>query len=398
MAKASLAERLKGLDKLSENFNKKYGSALSGRIGNNDELKQKIKVDFIATPSMNLNYALGGGFPKGRISIVAGNPDSGKTFLLLETIAKEQKSNPDFVAGWLESEGSLSIDTLEQVGIDLDRFYYDTISRDGAAEEALNKVEAVIAAGLVDIFVINSLKCLVPSEELTKGMEQVQVGLQARMNAKMMRKLTSAVTDNNVAFVMVQHLTTAIGSMSRDPLIVGGGQAIKYGASIILDLRKRSIQDADPFKKEEAIKVGVTVQKNHVITDRFPYCKLDYYAVFGEGIDSYLEVLQLAIDAGILSKAGAFIKVPDENGNPIILEDGTKLQWQGSSKFKDYCKENPDFFKSLQDQLTGKVEYLTEEESKEYEDMDMSLDAVTDDDILNELELKSEKSTKKKKK
>lgn len=396
MARASLAERLKGLDKLADNFNKKYGT-VSGRISVNEELRQKISVEFIETPSMNLNYALGGGIPKGRITIVAGQPDSGKTFLLLETIAKKQKEDPEFVAGWLESEGSLSVETLEQVGIDLERFYYDTISREGAAETALNKVESVVAAGYVDMFVINSLKCLVPSEELEKGMEQMQVGLQARMNAKMMRKLTSAVTDNNVAFVMVQHLTTQIGTMARDPLIIGGGQAIKYGASIIMDLRKRSIQESDPFKKEEAIKVGVTIQKNHVITDRFPYCKLDYYAVFGQGIDSYLEVLQLAIDEGILVKSGAFIKVPDEKGNPVILEDGTKLQWQGNAKFKDYCKENPEFFEGLKKQLSGgSVEYLSEEETKEYEDMDKDLSAVTDEDLVLEINSDEKKSKKKK--
>ena len=345
---------------------------------------------------MNLNYALGGGFPKGRITIVAGNPDSGKTFLLLETIAKKQKEDPEFVAGWLESEGSLSVDTLEQVGIDLDRFYYDTISREGAAEEALNKVEAVIAAGLVDMFCINSVKCLTPSEELAKGMENLQVGLQARMNAKMMRKLTSAVTDNNVALVLVQHLTTAIGTMSRDPLVISGGQAILYGASIILDLRKRSMQESDPFKKEEAVKIGVTIKKNHVITDRFPYCKLDYYAVFGQGIDSYLEVMQLAIEAGHLSKSGAFIKVPDENGNPVVLEDGTKLQWQGSAKFKEYCKEHPDFFKSLSDKVSGKAEFLTEEEAAEFADMEGSIDDV-EDIALDGLEVSNDKKKSKKK-
>lgn len=395
MAKLSLAERLKALDKLSDNYNKQNGEVVCGRIGRNEELKNRITVEFIETPSLNLNYAMGGGFAKGRITIVAGQPDSGKTFLLLETIAKKQKEDPEFVAGWLESEGSLSVSDLEQMGIDTDRFYYDTIKRTEGAEIALNKVESVVIGGLVDMFVINSLKCLTPSEELQKGMEQMQVGLQARMNAKMMRKLTSAVTDNNVAFVMVQHLTTQIGSMSRDPLIVSGGQAIMYGASVILDLRKRSMTDADPFKKEEATKIGVTIRKNHVITDRFPYCKLDYYAVFGQGIDSYLEIAQLAIDAGILVKSGAFIKVPDENGNPKVLEDGTKLQWQGNAKFKDYLIANPDFFESLKKQLTGKVEFLTEEEAGEFIEMDKNLEEVADEELFIEAEDNSKKKKKK---
>ena len=396
MAKLSLAERLKALDKLSDNFNKQNGEVVCGRVGRNDELKKRITVEFIETPSLNLNYAMGGGFAKGRITIVAGQPDSGKTFLLLETIAKKQKEDPEFIAGWLESEGSLSASDLEQMGIDTDRFYYDTVKREEGAEIALNKVESVVIGGLVDMFVINSLKCLTPSEELQKGMEQMQVGLQARMNAKMMRKLTSAVTDNNVAFIMVQHLTTQIGGMSRDPLIVSGGQAIQYGASVILDLRKKSMSDADPFKKEEATKIGVTIKKNHVITDRFPYCKLEYYAVFGKGIDCYLEIAQLAIDAGILVKSGAFIKVPDENGNPKILPDGTKLQWQGNAKFKDYLIEHPEFFEELKSKLTGKAELLTEDEAAEFMEMDKNLEDMPDDELFIEAEETTSKNKKKK--
>lgn len=387
--KLSTQERLKLLDKLSDNFNKKKNEVRTGRLGHNKELKENLKVDFISTPSINLNYALGGGIAKGRATIVAGKPDSGKTFLLLETIAKRQKEDPDFIAGWLESEGSLSLKTLEQVGIDLDRFYYDEIDREGAAEEALDKTEAVIMQGLVDMFVVNSLKCLVPKEELQKSMEQVQVGLQARLNAKMMRKITTAITETNTAFVMIQHLTTQIGTMARDPLIVAGGEAIKYGASVILDLRKLSMSEADPFKKEEATKIGVTVRKNHVITDRFPYCKLDYYAVFGQGIDNYLELLEVAINKGILVKKGAFIRVPDENGDAKIV-NGEKMQWQGNARFKDYCKQNPDFFKNILDAIEGDgiIQFIDEKEAKEYMDDDKSLEEyekeLEDDDILAE--------------
>lgn len=294
------------------------------------------------------------------------------------------QEDPTFVVGWLESEGSLSVDDIEKMGIDTNRFYYDSISRHGAAEEALNKCESVIMQGLVDMFVINSLKCLVPSEELEKGMEQMQVGLQARMNAKMMRKLTTSVTDNQISLILIQHLTTDIRSPSKDPLIVGGGKAIIYGASTILDLRKKSIGEADPFKREEATKIGVTIRKNHVVTDRFPYCKVDYYAVFGEGIDTYLELTEIAVNEGILIKSGAFIKVPDENGNPVILPDGTKLQWQGNAKFKDYCKSNKEFFDSLVSQLDGNinVELVGEDEAAEMIAEDVSLESLTDDDII----------------
>lgn len=210
----TLQEKLKNLDKLSANFNKKRGKEISGRIGVTQGLKERLVVDFIKTPSLRLNYAMGGGIPRKRVTLIGGAPDSGKTFLLLETIKKEMERDPNFVVGWLESEHSITVDILESVGIDLDRFWFLPVEREGAAEEALNKVEAVLLNGAVDMFVINSLKCLVPTDEQEAGMEKMQIGLQARMNGKMMRKLVGLVEEKDVAFVMIQHLTTDIGNVA----------------------------------------------------------------------------------------------------------------------------------------------------------------------------------------
>lgn len=395
MSDLNLQEKMKRLDKLSEGFNKKKGKTMVGRVSQCEELQAALRVEFIPTPSLNVNAALGGGWPKGRISIVSGNEDSGKTFILLETIGKAMKENPNFMAGWLESEGSITEDNLNQFGIDPDRFFYLEVDREGAAEEALNVVESALMTGSIDMFVINSLKCLVPKEEFEKGMEQVQVGLQARMNAKMMRKLTAIVDENNVAFVLVQHLTTQIGTMSRDPLILAGGKAIRYGASIICDMRKRSIQESDPISREEGVKIGFSVTKNHVITNRFPYLKTEYYGIFGIGTEIYLEAIDLAINQGILAKAGAFIKVPDENGNPVVLEDGTKMQWQGTAKFRQYCMENPEFFQDLKNKIEGKVEHLSNEEVTNAKlENEGNLDDI-EEDVL-EAAAKSTKKNKKK--
>ena len=123
------------------------------------------------------------------------------------------KKDPNFMAGWLESENSISEKDLLLFGIDPERFFYLEITREGAAEEALDATESALLTGSLDMFVINSLKCLVPKEELKKSMGDMQVGLRARMNAKMMRKLTATVAEQNVAFVMIQHLTTQIGGM-----------------------------------------------------------------------------------------------------------------------------------------------------------------------------------------
>lgn len=309
------------------------------------------------------------------------------------------KKDPEFMAGWLESENSLSLKDLQMFGIDPERFFYLEITRKGAAEEALDAVESALLTGSLDMFVINSLKCLVPKEELEKSMGSMQVGLQARLNSKMMRKLTATVSEMNVAFVMIQHLTTQIGTLYGDPLTIGGGRAIIYGASVIADVRKLSISEGDPIKKEEGVKIGLTVRKNHVITDRFPYVKTEYYGLFGQGTEKYLELIQLAIASGILAKAGAFIKVPDANGDPEINPvTGEKMQWQGTAKFRQYCIEHEDFFEDLKAKVSGKavVENLSEDEVSEItaEEAKMENDAdlnIGDEDII-------EKANKKKKK
>lgn len=183
------------------------------------------------------------------------------------------------------------------------------------------------------------------------------------MNARMTRKLTALIAEHETAFVIVTHLSTDIGSMSRDPLVISGGHAIIYAASIVLDVRKRSIQDTDPIKKEEGIKVGVTVKKNHCVPDRNPYVKTVYYAVFGEGIEQYLPVIESAINQGILVQRGAFIRDPDENGEPKVI-DGVKMQWQGAKNFRQFLVDNPDYFEDLKARVKGEVVQLSDEEAE----------------------------------
>lgn len=361
MAKKSLAERLKMVDSISKKINEKAGKEIVGRLSKNEELSERLKAKFIKTPSMNINEAFGGGWPVGNISIVCGMEDSGKTGILLETIALNQRENPDFVALWLESEASLKNTTLDMFGIDRDRFIIIEHDRDGAGEEAINRIEAYLAAGVADMVVINSLKCLVPSEEFKKDMGSLQVGAQSRMNAKMMRKLTAIVEENEVAMVLVQHLTTQIGVMHGDPMQLSGGVAIRYGAMLIADFRKRSIQETDPIKREEGMKIGVTVKKNHIVTNRYPYVKTDYYIVYGQGTEVYLEAIDLAIKQGILTKAGAFIRVPDENGDAKIV-NGEKMQWQGTARFRAYCMDNPEFFERLKASIKGDIALIDGEE------------------------------------
>lgn len=396
MAKKSLAERLKMADTIAKKINDNAGKEIVGRISKSEEMQDRLKAKFIPTPSMNLNEAIGGGWPVGNISIVCGEEDSGKTGILLETIGKHHKEDPDFVAVWLESEASLKDNTLKMFGIDPERFILIEHDRDGAGEEAVNRLEAFLAAGIANMVVINSLKCLVPSEEFKKDMNSLQVGASARLNAKMMRKITAIVEEHQVAMVIVQHLTTQIGFLMGDPLVLAGGKAIRYGAMLIVDFRKRSIQESDPIKKDEGLKIGVTIKKNHIVTDRFPYVKTQYFVIYGQGTEVYLEALDLALAQGILSKAGAFIRLPDEDGNAKVI-NGEKMQWQGSAKFRQYCIDNPEFFEDLKKMLKGEIVNMSAEEIKEAITEEESIEREVESNLDEEDVLAIANSKKKKK-
>lgn len=393
MAKKSLAERLKLIDSISKNINAKAGKDIVGRISKNEAMQEKLKAKFISTPSMNLNEVLGGGWPKGNISIVCGEEDSGKTAILLETIGKNMAEDPDFVALWLESEASLKDMTLDMFNIDRDRFILIEHDRAGAGEEAVNRLEAYLAAGVADMVVINSLKCLVPSEEFKKDMNSLQVGVSARFNGKMIRKLTAIVDEYEIAMVIVQHLTTQIGILHGDPLTLAGGKAIRYGAMMIVDFRKRSIQESDPIKREEGMKIGVTIKKNHVITNRNPYLKTQYYIIYGEGTEVYLEALDLALSQGILTKAGAFIRVPDENGDAKIV-NGEKMQWQGAAKFRQYCMDNTEFFEDLKKSIRGEVSFMSESEVAEAKEEEARDEEGLEEDVIAIAKKAKEKNEK----
>lgn len=274
------------------------------------------------------------------------------------------KKDPNFVALWLESEESLQKEYIcDTFGVDPDRFFFIEHDRDGG-ESAIDLLESILSTGVIDMAVINSLKMLVPSEEFRKSLSEHVVGVQARMNARMVRKLTALVAEHETAFVIVQHLSVDIGSMSRDPLVLSGGHAIRFAAAIILDLRKRAVFDTDPIKKEDGIKVGVTVKKNHCVPDRNPYVKLDYFAIFGQGIEQYLTLIDKAVNQGVLLKSGGFYRDPDENGDPKVI-DGVKYQWQGKEKVRTFLIENEAYFEQIQARVSGELTQLTEEEVAE---------------------------------
>lgn len=205
------------------------------------------------------------------------------------------------------------------------------------------------------------------------------------MNAKMTRKFTSIIAESNTAFIIVTHLTTQIGSMSRDPLIISGGNSILYAAGITMDLRRRAVLDTDPIKREDGIKVAVTIKKNHCAPNRNPYVRTEYFAIFGQGIEQYLEVLENAVEQGILERAGAWIRdIDPKTGEPKEI-NGEKLNFQGRESFRNYCIDNPGYFKELKLRVRGVATQLTKEEIDGVQEEMKSIEDTVEKDVIAEI-------------
>lgn len=382
MSKMTQIEKLAQIDKMTASINNKYKKTVCARLGNSEELKEQLKIKFIKLPSEALNDAIGGGLPRKRVTILSGMESSGKTGTLLETIAINQREDETFTALWLESEDSLDPDFMEMLGIDFNRFVLVMHDKDRGAEVCLDESIAMAESGVFDMFVINSIKALVPKVELENSLTKETMALQARMNSKLMRKLGPIISNTDAALVIVNHLTTSLSMMHGDPLVQGGGRALKHWATLTLDFRKLSIQDSDPVDKDSSMKVGAYVRKNRCVFNRNPYVKTDFFIIYGEGTEQVLEVMQSALDKEILQKGGAWIRdIDPATGEPRVLADGTVLKFQGKANFKAFCLENPEYFNELKLRCGGKsYESLSSEEIEEIEK-----EAIDDEKAFSEM-------------
>lgn len=390
----TIEEKMATLRNVLPAINKKAGKTIIGTIGSNPEIEEKLTIRYIPTPSKALNLAIAGangGFPRGRCSLIAGLPDSGKTSILLETIALNMKQEPSFIACWLESEGSLTKDYVcGTFGIDPERFIFMEYDPILGAEDILDMVRSILSTGTIDMFCINSLKCLVPKKEHETSLKDATVALQARMNSRMTNKFTALVKEYDTAFCLVCHLTTDIGSMSRDPLVVAGGHSIKYWSSLTLDMRKLSIGPGEPVTQEEGVKISVRIKKNHCRPDTFPYKKIIYYAIFGEGTEQIFTSLDYAMEQGIIEQRGAWL---------YWMKDGEEYEkWNGRAIFRTFMRENPDKLAELQATIDQSltVKNISGEELEKIMTDEKEIDDIAQvvDDIV--AEDKSETDTKKK--
>lgn len=390
-AKKTLAERQKMLKNITDNMNKKAGEMIVG-FASDKEMKEKLTITYIPFPSHRVNAAIGGGLPIGKITQITGEQDSGKTVGLLELIADEQKRNPDFIAAWLETENSLNDDHFELFGIDRSRFLVIPYEDGGAGEECVEQIRAFISSNAVDMVVINSIKALIPSAEFSKDLKTQSIGTHARFVSRVVGILNPLISKNKVALVIVNHLTTEIGKMHGDPLVTASGRALKYYSMLTLDYRKKSILENDPIigKKEDFMKVGVSVRKNHCMVVRNPYVKCDFFVEYGKGTDKVGEIIEVAIKSNILSQVGAWIREYDKDGEERILPDGTKARWNGIKAFKKYVIETPDYLKYPESKIHGNIEVedMSDEEVKDITDQENMgrdfLEAIDNEDITDE--------------
>lgn len=290
-----------------------------------DEKVEEIPV--IATGSIGLNAALGvGGYPRGRIIEIYGPESSGKTTLAIQAIAEAQKAGG--IAAFVDAEHAFDRFYAEKLGVDIDNLW---ISQPDSGEQALEIAEQLIRSSAIDIVVIDSVAALTPKAELEGDMGDSKMGLQARLMSQALRKLTAAINKTNTTCIFINQLRDKIGVMFGNPETTTGGNALKFYASVRLDIRRiGQLKDGEDVKGSQT---RVKVVKNKVAP---PFRKAEFDIMYGEGISRAGEIIDLGADLGIIKKSGSWYSYNE-----------TKLG-QGREAAKDMVKDNPELAEELE--------------------------------------------------
>ena len=320
---AGNSEKLKALQAAMDKIEKTFGKGSIMKMGD-DNVQE---VEGIPTGSIALNAALGvGGYPKGRIIEIYGPESSGKTTLAIHAIAEAQKAGG--IAAFIDAEHAFDRFYAAKLGVDVDNLW---ISQPDNGEQALEIAEQLIRSSAIDIIVIDSVAALTPKAEIEGDMGDNKVGLQARLMSQALRKLTSAISKTNTTCIFINQLREKIGIMFGNPETTTGGNALKFYASVRLDIR-RSTQLKDG---EEVIgnQTKVKVVKNKVAP---PFRKAEFDIMFGEGISRAGEIIDLGADLGIIKKSGSWYSYNE-----------TKLG-QGRDASKQVIQDNPELAEELE--------------------------------------------------
>jgi len=329
-AQSPISEKLKALQAATEKIEKSFGKGSIMKLGE-DNIEA---VDVIPTGSIGLNAALGvGGYPRGRIIEIYGPESSGKTTLAIHAIAEAQKAGG--IAAFIDAEHAFDRFYAAKLGVDIDNLW---ISQPDNGEQALEIAEQLIRSSAIDIIVIDSVAALTPKAEIEGDMGDNKVGLQARLMSQALRKLTSAINKTNTTCIFINQLREKIGVMFGNPETTTGGNALKFYASVRLDIRRvTQLKDGDAVIGNQ---VRVKVVKNKVAP---PFRRAEFDVMFGEGISKGGEIVDLGVEYGIIKKSGSWFSYDD-----------TKLA-QGRDATKQLMLDNPELAEEIEEKIMAAI-------------------------------------------
>ena len=342
-----MSDKMKALKLAMEKIDKSFGKGSIMRMG--DEKVEEVEV--IPTGSIALNQALGvGGYPKGRIIEIYGPESSGKTTLAIHAIAEAQKMGG--IAAFIDAEHAFDRFYAEKLGVDTDNLL---ISQPDNGEQALEIAENLIRSAAIDIIVIDSVAALTPKAEIEGEMGDNKVGLQARLMSQALRKLTSVINQTKTVCIFINQLREKIGVMFGNPETTTGGNALKFYASVRLDIRRASaIKSGDEVIGNQT---RVKIVKNKVAP---PFRKAEFDIMFGEGISRSGELVDMGVEFGIIKKSGSFFSY-----------NGTKIA-QGRDATKQIMLDNPELAEEIENAIVAKLksnpDSMRDDEPSEGED------------------------------
>lgn len=327
------ADKLKALRLTMDKIDKDFGKGSVMMMGE----KEIVPMEVISTGSLGLDIALGiGGLPKGRVIEIYGPESSGKTTIAIHTIAEAQKKGG--ICAIIDAEHAFDSSYAQRLGVDVDSLL---ISQPDHGEQALEIADRLILSGAVDVVVIDSVAALVPKSELEGEMGESKMGLQARLMSQALRKLTATISKTNCCCIFINQLREKIGVMFGNPETTTGGNALKFYASVRLDIRRMSqIKDGD-----EAIgnRVKVKVVKNKVAP---PFRQAEFDIIYGHGVSKMGEIIDMGVEYGVIQKSGSWFSY-----------EGNKLG-QGRDAVKQLLSDNPEVATEVEVKIKAKLAEL----------------------------------------
>ena len=332
-------EKQKALEAALGHIEKQYGKGSVMKLGDSSS---NMVVEAVPTGSLGLDIALGvGGVPKGRIVEIYGPESSGKTTVALHMVAEVQKRGG--IAGFIDAEHALDPVYAKNIGVDIDNLY---ISQPDNGEQALEITETMVRSGAVDIVIVDSVAALVPKAEIEGDMGDSHVGLHARLMSQALRKLTAAISRSNCVVIFINQLREKVGVMFGNPGTTTGGRALKFYASVRLDVRRTETLKQGGEMVGNHVKVKVV--KNKVAP---PFKQAEFDIMFGTGISREGEILDLASECNVVNKSGAWYSY---NGERI---------GQGRENVKIFLKDHPEICEEIEKQVRIQYHLLPEEEA-----------------------------------